>query len=344
SKQESEYSKEDQHDNEEVDCIYSNEDDEKKYDDKIINLEITDDEETEVKFVQDDEKTEEVKNDAKKAELPPTSSSLSVSLGFVDQFRKLSSDTSLIGIVKDTIDAKINSLLDIKIQSEVLHVQSSSILTVPVLVISEPSVLTPLKETPSVALVTSLPPPSVSTIPPVPLQKNKPIPTPPIKTKALTITTVVPEFDALSAVQLRVAILEKVVSKLKKINHSTEALTTLRSHVPTIVDKYLGTNLVMFYKRNNINTRGSEHDDANEHIEKVLEIVDLFHIPKEPDESLFRTWERFKELLMKYPQHYLTDMQEVILFYNGLDVPTRQILDSKGAIPSKSVDDAKIAI
>ncbi|GKF19964.1 retrovirus-related pol polyprotein from transposon TNT 1-94, partial [Tanacetum coccineum] len=125
----------------------------------------------------------------------------------------------------------------------------------------------------------------------------------------------------------------------------------------------------------------SEHEDANEHIEKVLEIVDLFHIPKvtqdqimlraflvsltgaasrwlknqpsgsittwevlktkflnkycppahtakkieeinnfqqEPDESLFRAWERFKELLMKCPQHYLTDIQEVILFYNGL--------------------------
>ncbi|GJY85196.1 hypothetical protein Tco_0499222 [Tanacetum coccineum] len=37
-------------------------------------------------------------------------------------------------------------------------------------------------------------------------------------------------------------------------------------------------------------------------------------------------------------------MQEVILFYNGLDVPTRQILDSKGAIPTKTAADAKIAI
>ncbi|GJR60837.1 hypothetical protein Tco_1502999 [Tanacetum coccineum] len=37
-------------------------------------------------------------------------------------------------------------------------------------------------------------------------------------------------------------------------------------------------------------------------------------------------------------------MQEVILFYNGLDVPTRQILDSNGAIPSKTATDAKIAI
>ncbi|GKE67110.1 hypothetical protein Tco_1521271, partial [Tanacetum coccineum] len=65
---------------------------------------------------------------------------------------------------------------------------------------------------------------------------------------------------------------------------------------------------------------GSEHKDANEHIEKALEIIDLFHIPE------------------------VTQDQEVILFYNGLDVPTRQILDSKGAIPTKTDADAKIAI
>ncbi|GJY24743.1 hypothetical protein Tco_0398401 [Tanacetum coccineum] len=109
---------------------------------------------------------------------------------------------------------------------------------------------------------------------------------------------------------------------------------------------------------------GSDHEDANEHIEKVLEIVDLFHIPnitqdqimlqafpmsltgatsrwlrnkpsgsittledlkakflskycppartakkmeeinnfqQEPDETLYQAWERFKELLMKFP-------------------------------------------
>ncbi|GJV10805.1 hypothetical protein Tco_1352346 [Tanacetum coccineum] len=33
-------------------------------------------------------------------------------------------------------------------------------------------------------------------------------------------------------------------------------------------------------------------------------------------------------------------MQEVILFYNGLGIPTRQILDSRGVIPSKIVADA----
>nr|GEZ46506.1 hypothetical protein [Tanacetum cinerariifolium] len=58
-------------------------------------------------------------------------------------------------------------------------------------------------------------------------------------------------------------------------------------------------------------------------------IEEINNFQQELDESLFRASERFKELLMKCPQHYLTDMQEVILFYNGLDVPTRQILDSK---------------
>ncbi|GJU34011.1 hypothetical protein Tco_1182365 [Tanacetum coccineum] len=161
-----------------------------------------------------------------------------------------------------------------------------------------------------------------------------------------------------------------------------------------------------FLKELRTNTfSGSDHEDANEHIEKVLEIVDLFHIPnitidqvmlrafpmsltgaasrwlrneptgsittwdglktkflnkycppartakkmeeinnfqQEPDENLYQAWEQFKELLMKCPQHYLTEMQEVILFYNGLGIPTRQILDSRGAIPSKTVADAKL--
>ncbi|GKC21826.1 hypothetical protein Tco_1023976, partial [Tanacetum coccineum] len=40
--------------------------------------------------------------------------------------------------------------------------------------------------------------------------------------------------------------------------------------------------------------------------------------------------------MMKCPQHYLTEMQEVILFYNRLDVLTRQILDSRGVVPTKT--------
>nr|GEX18739.1 hypothetical protein [Tanacetum cinerariifolium] len=110
---------------------------------------------------------------------------------------------------------------------------------------------------------------------------------------------------------------------------------------PKIDDKTQFKLKGQFLKELRENTfSGSEHEDTNDHIEKVLEIVDLFHIPEEtlkikflnkyrpparttkkikeinnfqqePDESLFRAWEIFKELLMKCPQHYLTDMSEI---------------------------------
>nr|GEV95142.1 hypothetical protein [Tanacetum cinerariifolium] len=142
---------------------------------------------------------------------------------------------------------------------------------------------------------------------------------------------------------------------------------------PKIEDKDNFELKGQFLKELRTNTFSSlDHEDANEHIKKVLEIMDLFHIPnitidqmmlrafplsltgaasrwlkkpsglittwedlktkflskyclpartakkmeeinnfhQEPDENLYQAWKRFKELLMKYPQHYLTDMQE----------------------------------
>ncbi|GJU47864.1 hypothetical protein Tco_1217419 [Tanacetum coccineum] len=78
----------------------------------------------------------------------------------------------------------------------------------------------------------------------------------------------------------------------------------------------------------------SDHEDKNEHIEKVLEMVDLFHIPNITIDQVMRR---------AFPMS-LTRAAKVVLFYNGLDVPTRQILDSRGAIPSKIAADAKVAI
>ncbi|GKB43899.1 hypothetical protein Tco_0888841 [Tanacetum coccineum] len=98
----------------------------KDEDEEMLNAEVEDsdkgDEEVTDAVKADAKKTLEVKDDAKKTELPPTSSSLSVSSGFGDQFLKLSSDSSLVSTVKDTIDAEINSLLEVKIQSEVPHI------------------------------------------------------------------------------------------------------------------------------------------------------------------------------------------------------------------------------
>ncbi|GJU32955.1 hypothetical protein Tco_1176544 [Tanacetum coccineum] len=85
---------------------------------------------------------------------------------------------------------------------------------------------------------------------------------------------------------------------------------------PKIEDKDNFELKGQFLKELRTNTfSGSDHEDANEHIEKVLEIVDLFHIPNIT----------------------IDQVMEVVLFYNGLDVPTTQILDSRGAIQLKTV-------
>ncbi|GJY37831.1 hypothetical protein Tco_0424195 [Tanacetum coccineum] len=56
--------------------------------------------------------TLEAKDDTKKTELPPSSSSLSVSLGFGDQFLKLFSDSSLVITVKDSADVDVIAKLE----------------------------------------------------------------------------------------------------------------------------------------------------------------------------------------------------------------------------------------
>ncbi|GKD20542.1 hypothetical protein Tco_1222245 [Tanacetum coccineum] len=75
---------------------------------------------------------------------------------------------------------------------------------------------------------------------------------------------------------------------------------------------------------------------------KKMEAINNFQ--QEPDENLYQALEQFKELLMKCPQYYLTEMHEVILFYSGLGIPTRQSLNSRGVIPSKTTANAKVAI
>ncbi|GJZ55270.1 hypothetical protein Tco_0610463 [Tanacetum coccineum] len=39
---------------------------------------------------------------------------------------------------------------------------------------------------------------------------------------------------------------------------------------------------------------------------------EIKNFQQEPDETLYQACERFKELLMKCPQHYLTEMQETV--------------------------------
>nr|GEW19825.1 hypothetical protein [Tanacetum cinerariifolium] len=162
---------------------------------------------------------------------------------------------------------------------------------------------------------------------------------------------------------------ETMAETMKQYMRKTRADNGSRISRPKIEDNYSFDLKGQFLKELRDNTfSSSDHEDVNEHIEKVLEIVDLFHIlnitidqvmlrtfhvsligvascwlRNKPSGSI-TTWERFKELLMKCPQHYLTEIQEVVLFYNRLDVLTRQIFNSRGAIPSKTAADAKVAI
>ena len=46
-------------------------------------------------------------------------------------------------------------------------------------------------------------------------------------------------------------------------------------------------------------------------------------------ESLYEAWERYKELLRNCPQSDLNIQQEVSIFYDGVNVMTRQLLDSQ---------------
>ncbi|GJZ20348.1 hypothetical protein Tco_0556938 [Tanacetum coccineum] len=173
--------------------------------------------------------------------------------------------------VKDTIDTEINSLLEVKIQSEVPHTQSPSVLSVPVSVISKPTVLTLVQESPLIATATTLPPPSVSTTPFVPQQTTTLIPTITITTDAPIITTVVSEFDALYVVQLRVAKLEKDVSDLKKIDLSAEALAALKTQVPSVVDNHHGSKVGDVFQK-----------EMKKHTADLIQKYSLQQIPELP--------------------------------------------------------------
>ncbi|GJT85021.1 hypothetical protein Tco_1066738 [Tanacetum coccineum] len=104
----------------------------------------------------------------------------------------------------------------------------------------------------------------------------------------------------------------------------------------------------------------TDNEDAHEHVQRVLEIVDLFHFPgvthdavmlrkleqirnfkQEIDETLYHAWERYSD---RCPQHDLNCQQKVHIFYTGLDISTRRMLDSRGFITLMTPTQALISI
>ena len=58
--------------------------------------------------------------------------------------------------------------------------------------------------------------------------------------------------------------------------------------------------------------------------------------------NLVEAWERFHELLRRFPHHRLTRWMQVHTFYNGLSDSTRTIIDAstRGALMKKTTDKA----
>nr|GEY87183.1 hypothetical protein [Tanacetum cinerariifolium] len=179
----SNYSEEDQVNGEEIPWVSTDEDEVKKEDDdddKSINLKKTDNEETDDEYVYGDKYVQDdVDKEMKDVEVDNT--------GKCDEeitdMTKADAEDRRIGNLKDTVDAEIKSFLDIQIQQEIPHIQSPSILTIPISVIPEPTVTA----TPAIILQ---PHPSVTIIILVQQQQSTPILTPPITIVAPAVTAI----------------------------------------------------------------------------------------------------------------------------------------------------------
>ncbi|GKC01945.1 hypothetical protein Tco_0993555, partial [Tanacetum coccineum] len=74
-------------------------------------------------------------------------------------------------------------------------------------------------------------------------ESDSTIPDSNVNSSTTIITTSLPEITPFIALQLRVARLEQEMSEVKKTDHSADVLASIKSQVPTVVDKYLGTKL-----------------------------------------------------------------------------------------------------
>ncbi|GKE41566.1 hypothetical protein Tco_1468850, partial [Tanacetum coccineum] len=213
------------------------------------------------------EKTLEAKDDTKKTELPPLSSSLSVSLD-------------------------VSSLLDIPIQHETPQIQSPSVQKILVSVIPETTNLPPIPEIVTETPVTTADPsPQVTSIISTVQQTTTPIPTPTITTDAPTITTTVPESNAFNAVKLRVAKLEKDVSALKTDDHSS---VVLHSYIATVVDSYLDTKVGDVFQK-----------ELQKHTVDLIYKYSLQHLPeltKKPTPTTKQESEKSPSKILKIKQ------------------------------------------
>ncbi|GKD65758.1 hypothetical protein Tco_1307866, partial [Tanacetum coccineum] len=74
------------------------------------------------------------------------------------------------------------------------------------------------------------------------------------------------------------------------------------------------------------------------------QLEDIHNFKQEGDESLYQAWEQYNDLLYKCLTHDINSHQKVNIFYKGLSIMNRQLLDSQGPIPRMTPAQALTAI
>lgn len=73
-------------------------------------------------------------------------------------------------------------------------------------------------------------------------------------------------------------------------------------------------------------------------------VEEINNFKQDQHETLYKAWERFKDMIVRCPQHYLRKLQILVAFYKGLDISIRQMLNSQGPIPKMIAEKAEKAI
>ncbi|GJX88034.1 hypothetical protein Tco_0340048 [Tanacetum coccineum] len=141
---------------------------------------------------------------------------------------------------------------------------------------------------------------------------------PPINTEATTITTSLPEITPFIALQLRVARLEQEMSEVKKTDHSADVLASIKSQVPTVVDKYLGTKL----------------DDA---LLRILErhtadLIEKYSVLPGPESIKNQESEKSQKEIIKIKKEQGEEKQESTYSIRTTDKVTLEEFDLKSAL------------
>ncbi|GJX14114.1 hypothetical protein Tco_0205872 [Tanacetum coccineum] len=77
----------------------------------------------------------------------------------------------------------------------------------------------------------------------------------------------------------------------------------------------------------------------------TVQVGDVIHnFKQEGDETLYRAWEWYNDLLYKCTTHEINSHQKVNIFYSSLSTMNRQLLDSQGLIPGITRAQALTAI